>query len=768
MVRRRLFRNLFRSRQLRIRTRLTASFVAIILSMLVASVVAGWQFRRMTASERRLGQADQISHAAMVVQLDVDTLRNRLTAIADTHDGSEFQREAGSLRRKFLDDVTHAHQLFTSSDIKQDPLILSTLQTVRVTLPSQIDSVMKRAAVNDWPAVRMRLADQVQGLLDLSSLLVERVDREVSQQRAEAIENAQRARRQLLLVLPVTALFTMIVAVLLGWHVTRTITAPLSQVYAAAQALARGEFQHEVKVTGEDELATLGKGLNYATRRLRELYDGLRDSEEQWRAAFENNPTMYFMVDRAGTIVSVNLFGAEQLGYKVSELIGQSVSSISYEADKEATQKHAQECFGQLGRTLRWEARKTRKDGTMLWARETANAVFLKKLPVLLVVCEDITEQKRAEEALRRSEKELRALIENLPAMVFTALPGPSNEFVSRGWREYTGLSEGDTAGSGWQSVVHPEDLERHLQEWQVCTATGEPYESEARFRRAADGEYRWFLVRAVPLRDEQGAIVKWYGTLVDIEDRKRAEEERERLRQLEAELAHMHRVSMMGELSASLAHEIKQPMAAARTNADACLRTLKRVPPDLEDARDAASAMVVCVTRAAEIIDRVRALFSKSAPLRDLVDVNEIVREIATLLQNETARHSVRIHLDLAENVPRVVGDRVQLQQVLLNLMLNGIEAMPDAGELRIKSQQVKQGQVLISVSDTGTGIPPDKIDQIFNAFVSTKPEGTGMGLAISRSIIESHGGRLWATSNSGCGATFHFILPNDVQANT
>ena len=265
------------------------------------------------------------------------------------------------------------------------------------------------------------------------------------------------------------------------------------------------------------------------TRELQRREAALQESEELWRATFESNPTMYFMVEEAGTILSVNPFGAKQLGYSVSELVGQPVLNVFYEPDRAAVQAHAKDCFRQLGTTKRWEARKIRKDGAMLWVRETANAVSLKNRPVLLVVCEDITEQKRAEEAAQRSEGELRALIENIPAMVFIALPGPSNAFISRGWREYTGMSAEDTAGAGWQSVVHPEDLERHMETWRVCSATGEPYEDESRFRRAADGEYRWFLVRAVPLRNEQGEILKWYGTLTDIEDRKRAEQELQR-----------------------------------------------------------------------------------------------------------------------------------------------------------------------------------------------------------------------------------------------
>ena len=251
-----------------------------------------------------------------------------------------------------------------------------------------------------------------------------------------------------------------------------------------------------------------------------------------------------------------------------------------------------------------------------------------------------------------------------------------------------------------------------------------------------------------------------------DISERKRVEEERERLRQLEADLAHVNRVSMLGELAASLSHELKQPIAAAIINANTCMRWLARDEPDVQEAREAATRVVQDGNRAAEVINRLRSFYTKSAPAeREPVDVNEVLREIPALLRSEANRYSISMRTNLAVELPKVRADRVQLQQVLMNLMLNAIEAMKETGGvLTITSQLDEDGRVLISVSDTGVGLPAEKAEQIFNAFFTTKPQGSGMGLAISRFIVESHGGRLWATPNSGRGATFHFTLPTAV----
>jgi len=360
---------------------------------------------------------------------------------------------------------------------------------------------------------------------------------------------------------------------------------------------------------------------------------------------------------------------------------------------------------------------------------------------------------------LRHQEKKLRDVIETIPTFAWTALPDGSEDFVNRHWHEYSGLAAKESVGSGWEAAVHPADLKRHLEKWRASLATGEPFENEVRYQRAADGQYRWFLARAVPLRDARGKILKWYGISTDIEDRKRAEAEREKLR---ADLAHVNRVSMLGELAASVSHELKQPITAAMTNARTSLRWLKREQPDVHEAIEVTSRIVKDGHRATEVIDRLRSLYKKDPPQRELVEVNEIIREMVELLRAEANQYAVSIRTDLVADLPKITADRVQLQQVFMNLILNAIEAMKETGGvLTVKTQLSEDGQLLISVSDAGVGLPKEKTEQIFDAFFTTKPQGSGMGLSISRSIVESHGGRLWATANNDRGATFHFTLP-------
>jgi PAS domain S-box-containing protein len=350
----------------------------------------------------------------------------------------------------------------------------------------------------------------------------------------------------------------------------------------------------------------------------------------------------------------------------------------------------------------------------------------------------------------------------------------------SFGWNASTGelyWSDGAYRIFGYEAMTkptvqlvidrtHPDDRMRHKQIIDRAAKEGDEFVVEYRLLMV-DGSVKYVQAVAHLLPGENLEPFVFVGAITDITERKRAEEERERLRQLEADLAYVNRVSMMGELAASLAHEIKQPITAAVMNAKACARWLRRDAPDVPEACDAAARMVSDVTRAAGIIDSVRSLYGRGPPEREMVDLNETIREMTVLLADTADWHSVSIRTELDVGLPPTTADRVQLQQVLMNLMRNGIEAMRETGgELTIASKRTEQDQLLISVSDSGIGLPVDQAERIFEAFFTTKPQGTGMGLSISRRIIESHGGRLWASPNAGRGATFQFTLPGEATA--
>lgn len=310
---------------------------------------------------------------------------------------------------------------------------------------------------------------------------------------------------------------------------------------------------------------------------------------------------------------------------------------------------------------------------------------------------------------------------------------------------------------------IHPDDIERVEKIYETATRERTGYEMEYRII-LPNGTMKHIHMLAHPVFSPSRDLAEYVGTLMDVTERKRADEERERLRQVKSELARIARVTTMGELTASLAHEIKQPIAAAVTDANTCLRWLTRDHPDVEEAREAALRMVKDTTRASDIISRIRLMFNKQASQRELLDINAVIQEMVGLVRNEANRFSISIRTQLPDDLPRIMADRVQLQQVFMNLMLNGIEAMKDmngGGELTIQSRHAEDGQLMVSVSDTGLGLPPQQAEQIFNAFFTTKLHGTGMGLCISRSIIGSHGGRLWAADNSPRGASFHLTLP-------
>ena len=500
-----------------------------------------------------------------------------------------------------------------------------------------------------------------------------------------------------------------------------------------------------------------------------EIEELKRAQEEPQKQAFRLDdlfaqaPEAAVVLRMDGRIVRVNKEFTRMFGYEAEEVLQRPIDDLIV---PEALVEGAQEYTDELrhGGRVEVETVRRRKDGRDVRVSILAVPVTTASGEQIAnyAIYRDITEQKRAEERLRESEARFQEMADTAPVLIWmTGTDGLCNYF-NKPWLEFTGRSMEQEVGTGWIEGVHPDDVQGCFDGFLPAFHARKSFRMKYRIRRA-DGEYRWVIESGIPRYTGAGEFAGYIGSNIDITDLKRAEEERERLRQLEADLAHINRVSMMGELAASLAHEIKQPIAAAVINAKACVRWLRRDAPDIAEASEAASRMVNDATRAADILDRVRSLYRRDTTQRELVDVNEIIREMIVLLHDKANRNSISIRTELDAGLATITADRVQLQQVLMNLMLNGFEAMKDtSGELTVTSKKTADGQLLISVIDSGIGIAPDRADRIFEAFFTTKPQGTGMGLSISRKIIESHGGRLWASANPGRGATFQFTLPN------
>src|SRR6266404_7102612 len=402
--------------RLAIGTRLILGFVFIILSMLAADAIILWQFYVVLTQAMRLNDTDQKLVAVLRVHTSMLAFHDRLDGLADAEDSDRLQIEAEPLRTAVLEDIRRATSALSLPPLepRRNPTILPTLYVIQSALPSELEAITTLAASGDWRAVHLRLTNQVRPLEYLASALVEKVEHAASEQQAETVLNIRHVRRLVFWVVPVTAVFTLLIAATLGLAITRSITQPLARLVEGSKALARGEFQHQVSVTGKDELAHLGFVFNDTARRLRDLYSTLQGSEDR-----------------------------------------------------------------------------------------------------------------------------LRLVIDTIPAYAWSARPDGSVDFINKRVLEYTGRSIEELLSWNWGSVVHPDDLARYVDDWRAALAAGQSMESEVRLRRA-DGNYRWWLTRNVPLRDEGGNIVKWYGSAIDIEERKRAEEA---LREAQSDLARVSRV---------------------------------------------------------------------------------------------------------------------------------------------------------------------------------------------------------------------------------
>jgi PAS domain S-box-containing protein len=393
----------------------------------------------------------------------------------------------------------------------------------------------------------------------------------------------------------------------------------------------------------------------------------------------------------------------------------------------------------------------------------TISAFMITSFVVNFLVTRVRVEQRnymRAQEALRESERSARSAIDGIAGLVAIKAPNGEVETVNRQVLEYFGRSLEELKNWGTTDAVHPEDLPRVLELVKRAMASGIPYQVELRLRRF-DGEYRWFDNRGVPIRDDAGRIARWCILITDIEDRTRALAQ---LEQMQSNFAHMNRLSMMGELAAWLSHEVTQPIASARNNACAAQNFLDMQHPELSEVRAALSCVVGDTDRARDIVDRIRDHIKKTPPRKERFDLNEAINEVILLGRSAIIKNGVSVQTRLSERLFPILGDRVQLQQVVLNLILNAAEAMSSVEakprELLISTEQHHTG-VLVAVRDSGPGIDPTHLDRIFESFYTTKPNGTGMGLSICRSIIDAHGGRLWAEANEPPGTIFRFTFP-------
>ncbi len=636
----------FRQRDISIGKRLAACFVAIIVLMILADGLAVWQFRRMESSTERLRKADQTLQAVVRVHIDMGSFRDRVAVMANSQETHEFAKDTASLREKFLDDVERARRMVIASpELDENSTTSSALETLRTALPAQLDTVNELANAGDWTAVRLRLAHQIQDLRELSLSQVEKLDEQLAQAQSAALETTRQARRNLFIVAPIAALLTFLAAAVLGWYLTRSITVPLSELASGARALARGDFQYEVHVAGNDELALVSRAFNHAARQLQELYEelreqasllslthdsiyvrdmnavirywnhgaevlygwsaesavgevahellktvfpvpleqietellrsgrwegelsqsrkdgtqavvgsrwslkrdeggapvailvtsnditerkraeeSLRESETRFRTFVDHAGDALFVQDlEQGTIVDVNRQACESLGYTRQELIGDTAVAFHLDSDRACLESVAESAAaGGTVANTHWHRR---KDGSVFPVEVRTNVVRYGGRRFLLNVARDISDRLRAEEAVRQSEKQLREVIETIPAIASTSSSDGSIEFVNKRWQEYTGMSPEEAVGFGWKSAFHPKDIDRYVEKRRASLASGAPFEDEVRIRCRGTGEYRWFISRAVPLRDEQGNIIRWYGTATDIHDRKQAEE---------------------------------------------------------------------------------------------------------------------------------------------------------------------------------------------------------------------------------------------------
>ncbi len=874
--------------RLNIGPRLAVCFVSIILLMFGSDIVLLWQFHTARLQTERLNGLEQEPLAILRVHISLLAFHDRLEQISDSEDTGQLVAEAGPLHAEVLAAAQRARSALSAlpADLQQDPTILPTLEVLRSALQSQPETITDLASAGDWRAVHLRLANQIHPLEALTSALIERVDHEVGVEQLQTVQNVRQAQQRVFLIVPITISLTLMLASVMGLAAARSITQPLARLVEGSRSLARGEFQHQVDIRGDDELAFLGKVFNNTALQLRNLYASLRDREEQLRRVINTIPAHAWSTTAEGTVDFINERLLEFTGYTVKDLQGWQWEMVVHPEDQqrmidiwsvalasgkpmeaELRLRRADGSFrwflarnvplrNEAGTIVKWygtgieiedrkrvESQLRRKEaylaeaqrlsrtgsfgwkvatGELHWSEQTyqifgydsstpSSLALVRErtypedrahveqilarasvagenfdtehrllmpdgtVKYLHVVARglaessgdlefvgaviDITPAKQAEEALRKSEEQWRDVFENNPTMYFMVNAVGTILAINPLGAEHLGYTVTELIGQSLLRVVCESDGEAALRNVAECLAQiGQSRTWEGR-KVCKDGT-------VIRVRETAKAVLRSEGPIVLIasEDTTEQKKTEEALREAQMELAHINRINTMGELTASLAHELNQPFTAAVTNAAACVQWITREPPNLDRAREAALRSVSDGRRAGAIISKIHSLFKRVGPERVSVNINDVVREMLFLLQAQAKQYSISVRTQLDDTLPPILGDRVQLQQVMMNLIVNSMEALKEVEgkrELLIQSQKTENCHLLLSVLDTGVGLPPHQEAQIFEAFFTTKPHGIGMGLRISHSIIEEHGGRLWAEANRPRGAVFHLTLP-------
>ena len=483
---------------------------------------------------------------------------------------------------------------------------------------------------------------------------------------------------------------------------------------------------------------------------LTRAFEEIAKSEAELRTIIDAIPQLIVALRPDGTFLSANQAVLNYTGLTKDEVRTESFGDVFHPEDTARLRDQRNLAISRRA-PFEYERRVRHKDGQYRWFLIRYSPLLDHRGEVIrwYAAGTDIDDRKRAEEALRQSERELRLLVETIPAIVARTTAEGTLDYVSRRVIDYFGLELGQL---GFR-VVHPDDRYAFSRKWRHALKTGEPWEDTYRVRRA-DGRYRWFHQRNEPLLDRDGRVVCWYSVGLDITDSREMEET---LRSTRRKLSTAMQIATVAELSASIAHEINQPLASVVTNAHACQTWLSHDPPNLERALATLERIIRDGHSAAEVVRRIRALFKEAAPVKAPLDMNHIVAEVLRVLSDELRDHGITVETDLEADLPMIAADHIQIQQTLINLVHNAIEAMDDVTD-REKSlvlRSRRQGEeLLIQIRDHGVGIKDPAL--VFEPFFTTKESGMGMGLSISRSIVEAHGGRIWATANEDAGTTF------------